>query len=89
MNPEKHTYAETNLAEYMTDTIAKIQHLPKPLVKEVNDFIDFIFLKHDQNRWQQWHQFSETLNLSQSDFSDYLSNLETYEEALVRGDIQW
>ena len=42
MNPEKHTYAETNLAEYMTDTIAKIQHLPKPLVKEVNDFIDFI-----------------------------------------------
>jgi N-acyl-D-aspartate/D-glutamate deacylase len=55
-------------------TIAKIRQLPESLVEEVNDFIDFLTLKYNQ-------QFS--------DFSDYLSNLEDYEEKLARGEIKW
>jgi hypothetical protein len=27
--------------------------------------------------------------LAQTDFSDYLANLETYEECLAQGEIQW
>ena len=69
--------------------ITKIQHLPNELAQEVSDFIDFLMLKQDNQRWQQWTQFSESLIMSESDFSDYLKNLEDYEERLVRGEIQW
>ncbi len=87
--PKQPFYLETTNIDYLAKTINKIQHLPEPLIKEVSDFIDFIFVKQDEKRWQQWNQFSETLDLSESDFSDYLANLETYEERLARGEIQW
>ncbi|MFN5398504.1 MAG: DUF2281 domain-containing protein [Pseudanabaena sp.] len=70
-------------------TISKIQQLPDALAQEVSDFIDFLLLKQDNQRWQQWTQFSESLTVSESDFSDYLKNLEDYEEQLLRGEIQW
>jgi hypothetical protein len=70
-------------------TISKIQQLPDALAQEVSDFIDFLLLKEDNQRWQQWTQFSESLTVSESDFSDYLKNLEDYEEQLLRGEIQW
>lgn len=60
-------------------TSAKISQLPESLVQEVNDFIDFLLLKHN----------SELPQLTESDFSDYLKNLEAYEEKLARGEIQW
>jgi hypothetical protein len=82
-------YLETTSVDYLAQTINKIQQLPEPLVKEISDFVDFILVKQDQKRWQQWNHFHETLDLSESDFSDYLTNLETYEERLARGDIQW
>jgi hypothetical protein len=63
-------------------TIAKIRQLPESLVKEVNDFIDFLSLKYNQ-------EFSDSLEIAESDFLDYLSNLENYEEKLARGEIQW
>jgi hypothetical protein len=63
--------------------------LPEPLIKELNDFIDFMIVRQDLKRWQQWNHFSESLALSESDFSDYLANLESYEERLARGEIQW
>lgn len=69
--------------------IAKIQQLPEPLVREVDDFINFIMFKQDQRRWQLWRHFYETLELTESEFSDYLTHLETYEERLARGEIQW
>ena len=72
-----------------TQMIHKIQQLPDSLIKEVNDFIDFIFVRQDQKCWEQWNHFHEILALSESDFSDYLGNLETYEERLARGEIQW
>ena len=71
------------------NTIAKIQQLPEPLLQEVSDFIDFLLVKHNQTRWELWTHFHEALNLADSDFSDYLQNLETYEERLARGDIRW
>ncbi len=70
-------------------TTAKIQQLPEPLVQEVSDFIDFLLMKHDRARWQLWLHFAEALEMAESDFADYLANLEDYEERLARGDIQW
>lgn len=70
-------------------TIAKLQQLPEPLAQEVSDFIDFLLVKQDHTRWQLRNYFNEALALSESDFSDYLENLETYEDRLARGEIQW
>ena len=65
-------------------TISKIQQLPEPLVQEVSDFIDFLLVKQDQTRWELWTHFNETLALAETDFGDYLQNLEAYEERLAR-----
>jgi hypothetical protein len=70
-------------------TVAKIQQLPEPLLQEVSDFIDFLLVKQDRTQWELWTHFRETFDVAESDFSDYLRNLETYEESLARGDIQW
>jgi len=70
-------------------TIDKLRQLPEPLADEVNDFIDFILMKHDSIRRQLWINFSEGIELSESDFGDYLLNLEDYENRLARGEIRW
>jgi len=70
-------------------TIAKIRQLPESLVQEVNDFIDFLLMKHDKTRWLLWIHFAEALELAESDFDEYLANLENYEDRLARGEIQW
>ena len=71
------------------ETIAKISKLPEPLVKEVNDFVDFLLMKKDSGQWKLWMQFTESTEIAESEFSEYLSNLENYEERLARGEIQW
>lgn len=71
------------------ETIAKINQLPEPLVEEVSDFLDFLLMKRDNTQWQMWKQFAEGMKMAESDFSDYLSNLQEYEERLARGEIQW
>jgi hypothetical protein len=58
-------------------------------LQEVSDFIDILLVKQDQTQWELWTHFREALHLAESDFSDYLRNLETYEEGLARGDIRW
>lgn len=70
-------------------TITKIQQLPAPLVEQVNDFVEFLLMKHDSSRWQLWTQFAEAIEIAESDFSDYLVNLEDYENRLARGEILW
>lgn len=70
-------------------TIAKIQQLPESLTQEVNDFVDFLLMRYDSVRWQLWTQFTEDLEIAESDFADYLSNLDDYENRLARGEIQW
>jgi hypothetical protein len=70
-------------------TIAKVRQLPEALVQEVSDFVDFLLVKRDNARWQLWTQFNEALEIAESDLSDYLTNLEAYEDRLARGEIQW
>ncbi|MEQ8384341.1 MAG: hypothetical protein RH949_18470 [Coleofasciculus sp. A1-SPW-01] len=70
-------------------TIAKIRQLPEPLVQQVNDYIEFLLMRSDNRRAALWMQFNEALEIAESDFTDYLSNLEEYEERLARGEIQW
>ncbi len=62
--------------EQYNEIVVKLRKLPKPLVHEVNDFVDFLLARHDAM-------------LAESDFSDYLPNLEDYEERLARGEIKW
>ena len=71
------------------ETIAKIRQLPEPLVQLVNDFIEFLLMKSDSRCAALWMQFNEALEIAESDFADYLTNLEDYEERLARGEIQW
>ena len=70
------------------ETIAKIHQLPEPLVQQVNDFVDFL-MKDDRGELNLWSQFTEGRELAELNFSDYLQNLEAYEERLARGEIQW
>ena len=69
--------------------IAKINQLPEALAQEVSDFVDFLLIKHDAARQQLWTLFAEGTELAESDLSDYLPQLEAYEERLARGEIQW
>ena len=69
--------------------MTKISNLPDPLAREVSDFVDFLLMRRDELRWHQWMQFTEGMQLAESDFSDYLPQLQDYEERLARGEIQW
>jgi hypothetical protein len=71
------------------ETIAKIRQLPESLVQQVNDFVEFLLMRRDSSRTALWAQFTEVMELSESDFCDYLPNLEDYEERLAHGEIQW
>ncbi|MBM3333448.1 hypothetical protein FJY63_02190 [Candidatus Sumerlaeota bacterium] len=70
-------------------TITKIRQLPEPLAQQVSDFVDFLLMRRDSERWRLWTQFAETSGIAEADFSDYLPNLEDYENRLERGEIQW
>gem|GEM_PF-289930 len=82
-----YTHGELKMTVYEA-TIAKIRELPEPLIKEVSDFVDFLQMKSDSTRWQLWILFAEALEIAESDFADYLSNLEDYENRMARGEIK-
>ncbi|RUR80939.1 hypothetical protein ACF3DV_06245 [Chlorogloeopsis fritschii PCC 9212] len=67
--------------------IAKMRLLPDSLVQEVNDFIDFLLWKHSGKDSSLWFESKEYIEMAESDFSDYLSNLEDYENHLAGGEI--
>ncbi|WP_013320947.1 DUF2281 domain-containing protein [Gloeothece verrucosa] len=69
--------------------IEKLRTLPEPLLQEVNDFIDFLIHKNNQVPSQLEEQLQEDIEIFEADFSDYLSNLEDYENRLARNEIQW
>ena len=71
------------------EPIKKIYKLPDKLVPEVNILLDFLLTQEDTEQWQIWEEFKESLKITESDFNDYLENLEGYEERLARGEIQW
>jgi hypothetical protein len=64
-------------------TISKINSLPQNLLNEVNDFIDFLFEKHNVSI------SNVDLNLSEIDITQYRENLEAYETLLAEGKISW
>lgn len=67
--------------------IAKIQKMPESLVQEVNDYIDFVLWKY-QNQLKLVEN-EDLTQMAESDFSDYLSKLEEYENRLANGEIKW
>lgn len=70
-------------------TIAKIQQLPEPLVQRVQDYVDYLLKPDEGVRWQAAEHVSEAMTLTESDITDYLTNLEDYEERLARGEVKW
>ncbi len=69
--------------------IEKIQALPEPLAQEVDDFIDFLLMKNENETTQHRQRSTATDALSNGDFADYLKNLEDYETRLTRGEVKW
>ncbi len=70
-------------------TIAKIRTLPEQFVHEVSDFVDLLQAEQDDVHYEMWQLFKEGMEVAESDFSDYLSNLEDYEDRLAHGEIKW
>jgi hypothetical protein len=71
-----------------TQTISKIGQMPEALVREVNDYIDFLLWRDRHNRSTNMTSLDST-EMVESDFADYLSNLEEYETRLANGEIKW
>jgi hypothetical protein len=71
------------------ETITKIKQLPDQLVQKVNNFIDFLLINFNSNSSDFDTVLNEDLEISESDFYDYLKNLEDYEERLAQGEIKW
>ena len=71
-----------------TQTISKIGQMPEALVREVNDYIDFLLWRDRDNQLTSLASLDST-EMVESDFADYLSNLEEYETRLANGEIKW
>ncbi len=71
-----------------SQTISKIGQMPEALVREVNDYIDFLLWRDRDNQLTSLAS-SDSTDLVESDFADYLSNLEEYETRLANGEIKW
>jgi hypothetical protein len=71
-----------------TQTISKIGQMPEALVREVNDYIDFLLWRDRHNQLTSMTSLDST-EMVESDFADYLSNLEEYETRLANGEIKW
>jgi hypothetical protein len=68
------------------DTLEKINILPDHLLIEINDFIDFLFLKYNINiNYEKINNFSP----AESGMDVYLENLTEYEDLLANGNIKW
>jgi hypothetical protein len=62
--------------------------MPEALVREVNDYIDFLLWRDRHNQLTNMTSL-DSIEMVESDFSDYLSNLEEYETRLANGEIKW
>ncbi len=71
-----------------TQTISKIGQMPEALIREVNDYIDFLLWRDRHNQLTNLSSLDST-DMVESDFADYLSNLEEYETRLANGEIKW
>jgi hypothetical protein len=71
-----------------TQTISKIGQMPDSLVWEVNNYIDFLLWRDRHNRSISMISI-DSIERVESNFTDYLSNLEEYENRLANGKIKW
>jgi hypothetical protein len=71
-----------------TQAISKIGKMSDSLVREVNDYIDFLLWRDRHNQLTNMTALDST-EIVESDFADYLSNLEEYETRLANGEIKW
>ena len=71
-----------------TQTISRIGQMPEALIREVNDYIDFLLWRDRHNQLTTTTSFDSS-EMVESDFADYLSNLEEYENRLANGEIKW
>lgn len=71
-----------------TQAISKIGQMPEALVREVNDYIDFLLWRDRDNQLTNLASLDST-EMVESDFTDYLSNLKEYENQLADGEIKW
>ncbi len=67
------------------NTICKINSLPPDLLFEINDFIDFLYSKHNNKVIDNEIENS----MAEKDMNHYLSNLNEYESLLAEGKIKW
>jgi hypothetical protein len=70
-----------------TQTISKIGQMPEALIREVDDYIDFLLWRDRHNQLTNMTSLDST-EMVESDFADYLSNLEEYETRLANGEIK-
>jgi hypothetical protein len=68
--------------------ISKIGQMPEALIREVNDYIDFLLWRDRHDQLTNMTSLDST-EMVESDFADYLSNLEEYETRLANGEIKW
>jgi hypothetical protein len=71
-----------------TQTISKIGQMPEALIRDVNDYIDFLLWRDRHDQLINLASLDST-EMVESDFADYLSNLEEYETRLANGEIKW
>jgi hypothetical protein len=65
----------------MTTLTEKIATLPPDLVREVDDFVDFLLIKRKDS--------AQELIMAEVGMDTYLENLEQYETMLAEGKIRW
>lgn len=69
--------------------IEKLQILPEDIVRELDDFIDFLKIKRKKDE-EQWSWLSRGVDkIEECDFKDYLDGLTSYEDMLAKGEIRW
>jgi len=67
----------------------KIEILPEDILREVDDFIDFLEIKRKDGE-NKWAWLSRGVDkIEESDFKDYLDGLTNYEDMLAKGEIKW
>lgn len=69
--------------------IEKVRFLPDGILKEVDDFIDFLEIKRKKGE-TEWAWLSRGVDkIEESDFKNYLDGLTIYEDMLAKGEIIW
>jgi hypothetical protein len=71
------------------ETILRIRELPEPLIDEVHDLVEFLYMRGNPDRWGQWRRFYENISLAETGMNEYLDDLCDYETKLAKGEIRW